>query len=265
MYFDSTVLSYQNIRLAGVLSGQTVLPSITGNRVNVAYLDFSGVGLRVCADTLFWIDFAYSAQGGLSPLVWDDSYTSVSGPGGVRLTDVRLGNGLVYGAGVNTPVPTSNGDQSVCEFADAVFAISGTGISSYQWMVSTDGGSSFVNLINGAGVQGAQSDTLRLASVVAGMDGNKYMCRVQGSGGMTASLVQRLRVRAAKAFTPNSQFPRYKTAIFPASAAALISVVSQASESPAAAPPALRPITNRPVATTVSSEIPQPDAGIPMS
>jgi hypothetical protein len=198
VYFDSTVLRYQNIRLGTALMGQVVIPSITGNRVDVAYIDFSGSGgLTVCSDTLYWIDFTYSAQGGLSPLVWDYTNTLVSGVGGMLLGDVRLSNGLVYGASVTTAVPTSNGDQEVCEFADAVFAISGTGISSYQWKVSTDGGSSFVNVTNGAGVQGAQSDSLILGSVLSSMNGNLYMCVVQGVGGTVSSLVQRLRVQTS--------------------------------------------------------------------
>ncbi|NBU71417.1 MAG: hypothetical protein EBS53_08210, partial [Bacteroidetes bacterium] len=164
----------------------------------MAYVDFSGSGgLTVCSDTLYWIDFTYSAQGGLSPIVWDYTNTLVSGVGGMLLGDVRLSNGLVYGASVTTAVPTSNGDQEVCEFADAVFAISGTGISSYQWMVSTDGGSSFVNVTNGVGVQGAQSDSLILGSVLSSMNGNLYMCVVQGVGGTVSSLVQRLRVQTS--------------------------------------------------------------------
>ncbi|NBU72799.1 MAG: hypothetical protein EBS53_15380, partial [Bacteroidetes bacterium] len=114
---------------------------------------------------------------------------------GAAVSDLRLTDGLVYGTTVTTPVPSTNGNQSVCEFADVVFAVAGSGITSYQWSVSTDGGSSFVNLTNGNGVSGAQSDSLRLTSVLSGMDGNIYLCRVSGAGGAVASLVQRLDVR----------------------------------------------------------------------
>ena len=130
----------------------------------------------------------------MSPLIWDEGYTQVTGVGGRIVGDVRLGNGLVYGAGVTTPVPSSNGNQRVCEFADALFSVSGSGIGSYQWMVSTDGGSSFSNLSNGSGVSGAQSASLVLGSVPLLANGNLHMCRVSGSGGNVASLVQRLRV-----------------------------------------------------------------------
>ncbi|NDC73306.1 MAG: hypothetical protein EBZ62_07635, partial [Sphingobacteriia bacterium] len=177
------------------LANQTVLPSLTGNRVDVAYIDFTGNGFTTCSDTILWMDFVYSAQGGLSPLVWDLAYTQVSGLSGAAVSDLRLTDGLVYGTTVTTPVPSTNGNQSVCEFADVVFAVAGSGITSYQWSVSTDGGSSFVNLTNGNGVSGAQSDSLRLTSVLSGMDGNIYLCRVSGAGGAVASLVQRLDVR----------------------------------------------------------------------
>jgi hypothetical protein len=197
VYYDSSVLAYQNIRLGSALLGQTVIPSPSGNRVDVAFFDFSGTGLTVCSDTLYWIDFTYSSQGGLSPLVWDYTGTLVSGPGGTVLSDVRLGNGLVYGASVTTSVPVSNGNQRLCEFSDALFTVTGTGISAYQWMVSTNGGGSFVNLSNGIGIRGAQSDSLILESVIASMNGNLYMCVVQGAGGTVASLVQRLQVQAS--------------------------------------------------------------------
>ncbi|MFM7585711.1 MAG: cohesin domain-containing protein, partial [Bacteroidota bacterium] len=195
IYFDSGVLTYQNVRSGHSLTNQVVLPSLTGNRVDVAYIDFTGNGYTACGDTILWIDFVYSAQGGISPLVWDMTYTQVSGLTGNALADLRLSDGMVYGSGVTTSIPSTNGNQSVCEFSDVTFSVSASGISSYQWMVSTDGGSSFVSLVDGNGVSGAQSDSLALTSVLSGMDGNIYMCRVNGLVGAVASLVQRLDVR----------------------------------------------------------------------
>ena len=51
-----------------------------------------------------------------------------------------------------------------------------------------------MNLVNGSGVTGAQSGSLVLASVLTSMSGNVYMCRVDGPGGPTASVAQRLVV-----------------------------------------------------------------------
>ena len=195
VYFDAGVLTYQNVRTGNAFAGQIVLPSLTGNRVDVAYIDFSGTGFSSCGDTILWLDFTYSPQGGISPMVWDLSYTQVSGISGNSISDLRLRDGLVYGNTVTTPVPSTNGNQSVCEFSNALFVVYGAGISNYQWMVSTDGGSSFVNLVNGNGISGSQSDSLVLTSVLSGMDGNIYLCRVNGAGGAVASLVQRLDVR----------------------------------------------------------------------
>ncbi|MBM3411627.1 MAG: hypothetical protein FJY18_08365, partial [Bacteroidetes bacterium] len=195
LYFDAGVLTYQNVRSGNSLANQVVLPALTGNRVDVAYIDFSGSGFSACGDTILWLDFTYSVQGGISPLVWDLSFTQVSGLSGNTIADLRLRDGMVYGTPVTTPVPSTNGNQSVCEFSDAAFVVNGIGITTYQWMVSTDGGSSFVSLVNGNGIAGAQSDSLVLTSVLSGMNGNIYMCRVNGTGGSVASLVQRLDVR----------------------------------------------------------------------
>lgn len=57
-----------------------------------------------------------------------------------------------------------------------------------------DGGGSFVNLSDGLGVSGSQSDSLVLSDVSLSMNGHVYVCRVDGFGGPTASIAQRLRV-----------------------------------------------------------------------
>ncbi|NDC72980.1 MAG: hypothetical protein EBZ62_05930, partial [Sphingobacteriia bacterium] len=198
VHFDPSVMTYQGIDISGTaLSGQPfVIGNANGTRVEVSYFALSGMpALDVCGDVLMYLEFMYHGPtGGISPLVWDDSYTSFTASTQAQYTGVVLDNGLVYSNQVTTAVPQSNGDVRVCAFTDATLTVTGVGVTSYQWMVSTDGGSSFVNLVNGSGITGAQSATLVLSSVLTSMSGNLYMCRVDGSGGPVASVVQRLRV-----------------------------------------------------------------------
>ncbi|NDC73197.1 MAG: hypothetical protein EBZ62_07070, partial [Sphingobacteriia bacterium] len=194
IYFDNSILTYQGIRAVNSLQGQPVIDNLSGNQINIGYFNILGANVSACSDTILWLDFTYSGAGGISPLVWNESGTQVGGLLGSAVSDVRLFNGMVYGAGVTTPVPSNNGDIRVCELSEARLVVSGSGISSYQWKVSTDGGSSFVNLYDGFGVTGSQSDSLVLSDVTLLMDGNVYLCYVNGVGGPTASIAQRLRV-----------------------------------------------------------------------
>jgi hypothetical protein len=198
IHFDPSVMTYQNVDVSGTaLSGQPfVIGNANGTRVEVSYFALSGQpALDVCGDVLLYLEFLYHGPtGGISPLVWDESYTSFTPAAQAQYTGVVLDNGLVYSNQVTTGVPQSNGDVRVCAFTDATLTVTGSGITSYQWMVSTDGGSSFVNLVNGSGISGAQSASLVLSSVLTSMSGNLYMCRVDGVGGPTASVAQRLRV-----------------------------------------------------------------------
>ncbi|MBM3418266.1 MAG: hypothetical protein FJY17_05015, partial [Bacteroidetes bacterium] len=197
IYFDSLVLNYQNVRVGTVLQGHTIMASSTGNRVDFSFIDFSGMGFSSCGDTLFFIDFVLDSSGGFSPLVWDYGFTNLFDLNNNLIEDIRLRNGLVYSNLVSTPVPFNNGDQNVCEFDNATFTVYSVSGLNYQWMVSTDGGSSFVNLSDGAGVSGTQTDSLVLESVLVSMNGYIYQCLVQDNNGLTASIAQRLVVRAA--------------------------------------------------------------------
>ncbi len=90
---------------------------------------------------------------------------------------------------VNTPisVTTQPVASTVCAGANASFAVTaaGTGVT-YQWQVSTDGGTTFTN------IAGATSATLNLAGVTASMSGNQYHVVMNGPcnpGGVTSSNV----------------------------------------------------------------------------
>ncbi|MEP6712216.1 MAG: M36 family metallopeptidase [Ferruginibacter sp.] len=80
---------------------------------------------------------------------------------------------------VNNPVTISipPANTALCAGANASFSVtaSGVGAISYQWQVSTDGGTSWTNLA------GATSFTLNINSVTAAMNGNQYRVVLNGT------------------------------------------------------------------------------------
>ncbi len=75
-------------------------------------------------------------------------------------------------------------DQTVCLGNDAGFSInaSGPGLS-YQWQMSTDGGVSFVNLVNNAQFNQVDADFLIILGATAGLHNALFRCQVSGTCG----------------------------------------------------------------------------------
>lgn len=70
----------------------------------------------------------------------------------------------------------------VCENSNASFAITATGTTpTYQWQVSTNGGTTFTNVTNGGVYSGATLPTLTLTGVTAALNNNQYRCIVSGT------------------------------------------------------------------------------------
>lgn len=79
---------------------------------------------------------------------------------------------------VNTlPVVTNNPQSAtVCVGGSNTFSVSATGTAiSYQWQLSTDGGSTWNNIV------GATNPTYSVSAITAGMNGNRYRCVVSGT------------------------------------------------------------------------------------
>ena len=71
----------------------------------------------------------------------------------------------------------------ICPGNNTTFTISATasGIISYQWQVSTNGGSTWSSLSNGAPYSTVTSATLTITAATAGMNNNQYRCVATGS------------------------------------------------------------------------------------
>ena len=78
--------------------------------------------------------------------------------------------------------------QTVCVGVSASFSVAaaGAGPFTYQWQVSTNGGASYTNLVNGGGNIGVNTNTLLITTTTVGMNG--YLFRVAIASGCPGAI-----------------------------------------------------------------------------
>ncbi|NKI28111.1 hypothetical protein HCG49_16250 [Arenibacter sp. 6A1] len=148
-------------------AGDTV-PSIT------ASVDFG--------DTVDWYD---SASGGNLLLLGNTTYQP-AGPGTYYAEARNTISNCISGARTaitviqNAPSSVSiNADETVFVGGNAIFTITSTNADTYQWQVSTDGGTVFNTIGDGMEYAGTQSTALTVKT--AGVNKNGYRYRVLAS------------------------------------------------------------------------------------
>lgn len=101
------------------------------------------------------------------------------------------------GSVASHPVPQISSQpqsQSVLEAGSASFSINATGVQSYQWLESQDGGQSY-NLLTATGpYSGVNSAQLEISPVAAAMDEYRYKCLLTGAFCELYSAVAQLNV-----------------------------------------------------------------------
>jgi hypothetical protein len=86
---------------------------------------------------------------------------------------LSVGNSLVIN---NQPVNTT-----ACTGGTATYTIAVSGTVTYQWQESTNGGTTYTNIANGAIYSGATTATLQLTGVTETANNNLYRCTISGS------------------------------------------------------------------------------------
>lgn len=95
-------------------------------------------------------------------------------------TEVEINSGVT--------INTQPGSQQAVVGGSALFTVSATGVATYRWQVSTDGGSSFTNLSDGPGISGSATDHLTLSGLQLDQDQNRYRAALTPSDpGCTSS------------------------------------------------------------------------------
>jgi hypothetical protein len=100
-------------------------------------------------------------------------------------------------AGTGPAITGQPAAQSVCSGASASFSITATG--TYQWQLSTDGGSTWNN------ISGATNASYTVSGATTLMNGNQYRCTVTNSCGTTQSTAATLSVSASTQITQQPQ------------------------------------------------------------
>jgi len=140
--------------------------------LDVAGRYFTSAGAAV--DDAFALAVGDGNQG-ISPVVAGGGKCLVAWTDGLS-----LGNGMVGGAvrglllpGVPT-LTTQSSSQTVPAGNNATFTAAASGTPTYQWQVSTDGGSTWTNLTETAPYSGTTTGTLTVTGVAATMNGYQY-------------------------------------------------------------------------------------------
>jgi Metallo-peptidase family M12B Reprolysin-like/Secretion system C-terminal sorting domain len=71
---------------------------------------------------------------------------------------------------------------TLCVGSNTAYSVTANGTAlTYQWQLSTDGGTTWANVTNGGVYAGATTSTLSLAGITAGMNASQYRCVIGGT------------------------------------------------------------------------------------
>ncbi len=106
---------------------------------------------------------------------------------------------FVINPGTGPAISAQPSSQSVCPGTNVIFSITSTAATSYQWQVSTDGGTTWTN------IAGATAATYTITGVTASMNGTQYRSIASTSCGSTVSNAATLSVDAGVTITAQPQ------------------------------------------------------------
>ncbi|MET0394225.1 MAG: reprolysin-like metallopeptidase [Chitinophagaceae bacterium] len=122
------------------------------------------------------------------------SYTiTVTGTSGLNTATRNLTFNVQTGTGPAISVQPQS--QAACVGTTASFSVTATGVLSYQWQQSTDGGANFIN------IGSANSATYTTPSVTTAMNNYQYRVIITGQCNTTTSAAATLTVRTAPAIS----------------------------------------------------------------
>jgi len=85
-------------------------------------------------------------------------------------------------------ISTQPADQTVVVGNNGAFSVTATNVDTYQWQVSTDGGSNFATIVDGGEYTGTQTANLTVTSPDSNKNGYIYRALVSNSGGSCTPL-----------------------------------------------------------------------------
>ncbi len=86
-------------------------------------------------------------------------------------------------------ITTQPSNQQGVAGSNLIFTVAASGTPTYQWQVSTNGGSTFTDLSDGSKYSGSQTNALQVGSLQTSDNGNLYRVLVQPASGSCPQLV----------------------------------------------------------------------------
>jgi hypothetical protein len=78
-------------------------------------------------------------------------------------------------------------NKTICNLTNTSFSVTATNVASYQWQVSTNGGSTWSNVTNGGVYSNATTATLNITGATTAMAGYVYRCQLTTSCSVVAN------------------------------------------------------------------------------
>jgi hypothetical protein len=166
-------ISLENINpalLAGTLTAEPL-----GNPAGVS-IHWEGTNpVSMSSATLFDLKFDYS--NGTTPLVFSSGTQVINSL--FNLVNITLTNGHVYQHEM-PEILTQPESQTVKQNEEGIFEVEATGVNSYQWQVSMDGGFNWSDLTNAIPYYNTTTAELTISPVIWSLNNFYYACRLTG-------------------------------------------------------------------------------------
>lgn len=107
--------------------------------------------------------------------------------------------------GTGPVISTQPADQGLCATATATYSVTAASATTFQWQLSSDGGSTYFNITNGGVYSGATTNTLTITGVTAPMNNFMYRSQASTNCGTTISTAARLTINAPTVITSQAQ------------------------------------------------------------
>ncbi|WP_299120733.1 GEVED domain-containing protein [uncultured Winogradskyella sp.] len=167
----ATTLQY-TITNSGIIPAAGV--NVTSNDPQFVVSGLSSTSIAASGTATFDVTFTPTAVGAQTSTITVTSTTPTSNSPTIALT----------GTGISVPTLTQPTNQNEVIPATATFDVTSADATSYQWQVSTDGGTTWNNVTGGSG---ATTDSYTTTTTSAGMNGNLYRCILTNACGSTTS------------------------------------------------------------------------------
>ncbi|NRD22025.1 choice-of-anchor D domain-containing protein [Winogradskyella litoriviva] len=167
----ATTIQY-TITNSGILPAAGV--TVTSNDAQFVVTGLSSTTIAASGTATFDVTFTPSAAGAQAATITVASTTATSNAPTINLT----------GTGDSAPILTQPTDQNEVIPATATFDVTSANATSYQWQVSTNGGSTWANVTGGSG---ATTDSYTTVATTSSMDSNQYRCILTNACGITTS------------------------------------------------------------------------------